>query len=434
MRVTVVPVDKVIIVDGNGITLEDWNFDDNHIHAIQWMHNHGHIELKTNDPNIEISDISEIQKYIDVYMNEIPGMEEKILKEQEETRLRMEREEQERIADEEERKQKEKEIQDLIDQNRKIREDKMKLEEDHSNALIQKSLIEERNRLELDRIAFEKQSEIETLKHGETLKEIMKRDNELMERYEGLMSQLDEQRDAFKGEQESAYKIIALKEEQIEAEKEELSKRRELFQLEMETERKKLDNELERIHAEKLNYDNEIDYNRDLVKVFAETIELETERLKQEKELQKEEIEEQNKHLNKLSEQYDAMNDQLTLTLRELHDEKQRLEVEIKRREDELDQEISQSQKLTELSIAREIELQYIDNIEKQNSTTIQELESSTNFEDVSVERLQEIINDLDPEEVYTSLTSGEIDENNFPVEKAIIWFSALKKVMDERN
>ena len=46
--------------------------------------------------------------------------------------------------------------------------------------------------------------------------------------------------------------------------------------------------------------------------------------------------------------------------------------------------------------------------------------------------KLEQILNELDPNEVYTKLTSGEIDENNFPVEKAVVWFSALKKAMDQ--
>ena len=70
MRVTVIPVDKTIIIDGNGVILESWPFEDDDIHAIQWEHNKGHIELKTNDPNIDLDDIDIVQPYIDEYMKE----------------------------------------------------------------------------------------------------------------------------------------------------------------------------------------------------------------------------------------------------------------------------------------------------------------------------------------------------------------------------
>ncbi len=96
MRVTVIPIDKTIIVDGNGIVLEKWDFEDSHIHAIQWIHDNGHIELKTTDPNVVLEDITFVQPYIDAYMASLPVMEEKILLEQEEQRLRSEREEEEK--------------------------------------------------------------------------------------------------------------------------------------------------------------------------------------------------------------------------------------------------------------------------------------------------------------------------------------------------
>ena len=95
MRVSVIPTDKIIIIDGTGIEIEDWNFDDNHIHAIQWMHDKGHIELKTTEPNIEINDISFVQPYIDAYTNTLPSIKEKALRAKEEERLRREQQEEE---------------------------------------------------------------------------------------------------------------------------------------------------------------------------------------------------------------------------------------------------------------------------------------------------------------------------------------------------
>ena len=107
MRVSVIPTDKIIIIDGNGIELENWSFDDGHIHAIQWMHDKGHIELKTNEPNIEIDDISFVQPYIDAYTKTLPSIKERALKAKEEERIRRENEQAEQEKYSEEKKKKE---------------------------------------------------------------------------------------------------------------------------------------------------------------------------------------------------------------------------------------------------------------------------------------------------------------------------------------
>ena len=48
MRVTIIPQDNRIIVDGKTVDLDDndirWTFDDEHIHAIQWRNGKGEIE------------------------------------------------------------------------------------------------------------------------------------------------------------------------------------------------------------------------------------------------------------------------------------------------------------------------------------------------------------------------------------------------------
>ena len=53
MRVSIIPEDKRIIVDGKTVDLDDndirWEFDDQHIHAIQWKNNKGEIEYEDVD-------------------------------------------------------------------------------------------------------------------------------------------------------------------------------------------------------------------------------------------------------------------------------------------------------------------------------------------------------------------------------------------------
>lgn len=50
MKVTIIPQDNRIIVDGKTLDLDDndirWAFDDEHIHAIQWRNGKGEIEYE----------------------------------------------------------------------------------------------------------------------------------------------------------------------------------------------------------------------------------------------------------------------------------------------------------------------------------------------------------------------------------------------------
>jgi hypothetical protein len=68
MKVTVIYDDYFISVDGKGMNFpNNWPFEENHIHAIQWYDNAGELELRTKEPNIDLTDQSEVQKYIDFF-------------------------------------------------------------------------------------------------------------------------------------------------------------------------------------------------------------------------------------------------------------------------------------------------------------------------------------------------------------------------------
>lgn len=66
MRVTVVPVDHLIIRDEVAIHFPVWPFNDGHIHAIQFLNGKGEIELKGPPPVNEPFEGLEILKpYLD---------------------------------------------------------------------------------------------------------------------------------------------------------------------------------------------------------------------------------------------------------------------------------------------------------------------------------------------------------------------------------
>ena len=65
MRLTIIPSDKVVIVDG--IALHGLNFILKNIRAIQWYEDHGEVEYLDGSPNKVINNISSYQSIIDIY-------------------------------------------------------------------------------------------------------------------------------------------------------------------------------------------------------------------------------------------------------------------------------------------------------------------------------------------------------------------------------
>lgn len=78
-QVTVVPSDKLIIVNGEALIF-DWEPIEKNIHAIQWCDNKGHIEYE-NGPNVELTVEyyeSKVKPYVDFWQTE----KDRILEEQ----------------------------------------------------------------------------------------------------------------------------------------------------------------------------------------------------------------------------------------------------------------------------------------------------------------------------------------------------------------
>ena len=75
MRVTIVPDDKAVTVNGEGYGNLDLSFMDSDIHAVQWYDTHGEIERK--DPvtkrmtsNEEISSFDQFQQAVTAWQTE----------------------------------------------------------------------------------------------------------------------------------------------------------------------------------------------------------------------------------------------------------------------------------------------------------------------------------------------------------------------------
>ena len=70
-HVTVVPSDKVIIVDGNPLQFEtafDLESGHNGVHAIQWHEGKGHIEFEDGSPNKELEGEDDYEGQIAYYV------------------------------------------------------------------------------------------------------------------------------------------------------------------------------------------------------------------------------------------------------------------------------------------------------------------------------------------------------------------------------
>ena len=77
MRITVIPEDRWIRRDQQAAYLPDWNFDDDNIHAIQWLDGSGEIEFKgdprpANEPFTDQSILEPYLNALDDYLQSTP--------------------------------------------------------------------------------------------------------------------------------------------------------------------------------------------------------------------------------------------------------------------------------------------------------------------------------------------------------------------------
>lgn len=71
MRVTIIPVDGSVSVDGVGFGRLDLSFIDPSVHAVQWYDTHGEVEIK--DPVTGRMVANEVITSIDAYQPAIDG-------------------------------------------------------------------------------------------------------------------------------------------------------------------------------------------------------------------------------------------------------------------------------------------------------------------------------------------------------------------------
>jgi len=100
MRLTIIPSDGSVYVDGSGYTNLDltWipEIDGKKVHAVQWLDGEGEVEFVGPEQNLKINDLGVFEQAISLW-NEKKEEEEAFLKQQLELEERRKREEEERL-------------------------------------------------------------------------------------------------------------------------------------------------------------------------------------------------------------------------------------------------------------------------------------------------------------------------------------------------
>lgn len=79
MRLTIIPEDRFISIDGRGLLNieQDFSWIPSDVHAVQWYDTWGEIEYKDSKPNLKIENIGIFQQAVENFNNEIDRIVEK---------------------------------------------------------------------------------------------------------------------------------------------------------------------------------------------------------------------------------------------------------------------------------------------------------------------------------------------------------------------
>jgi len=442
MRITIIPVDKMIIVDGKCVHLEPyepWDFDDKHIHAIQWNNGRGSLEYEDIPgerpvPNKIFGEDefeSIVQPYVDYHYTFLTKYEKKALEASlaEEQRMISLSEE---IEADKQQKELEKEayialIDDLQAQNKMLREKDMEVANEQYRDQQKAKYDKMRADIALERERSERQKEYSNLEAMKAEEFFRAKALEMSESYQSLLDEFESEKKAFKQEKDGFLQILEAERGRIDEEMEEVLKEREENANLRERQRELSDREymlreeelskmkediqaMEELNSLKLQNEidalnNEILENRNrgvLISQAAERLEKQHEREMLEIMRAQEDLEMGGIELEDALLEYNE-----TISLLEQHDRAR------------LHKDLSE-------------QMHSINSVNTPNLRTIAEVKGTEN--NYSVDDILTLMDEIDPEKLYTALTSEEKSENDFPIEKAVQWFSALKDVIDKNS
>jgi hypothetical protein len=78
MRLIIIPVDKLISIDGQGISQiqQDFSWIPSNVHAVQWYETWGEVEYTDGLPNEKIEELGIYEQAVDTYNNEKQRLED----------------------------------------------------------------------------------------------------------------------------------------------------------------------------------------------------------------------------------------------------------------------------------------------------------------------------------------------------------------------
>lgn len=447
MIVTIIPQDKIIIVDGKGLDLPQdayWEFDDEHIHAIHWKSGKGEIEYENIDgqeplQNKLFTDESIISPYLEYYRT--------FLNHNEEQELQRLIDEEEKISSEFDNFEREQTnllsksdlIQDLEIQNKELRllrqEDNIEKEKiiNQKEALelekLKKDLLEQSQNIEKREISSHNLSEELNERMSSQIKNFEDTYTSLLDEFEQKKNQLIEEHNLNLENIQKEREL--LEEKEIFLENEKIYNQQYFSQKEEDLDEKE---SILRSQNDEKYYSNLLD--QELLKFDKDDFE----RLR-EAEIEKTDISIQ--RMKDLAE--NEIREQKEISDRFIKIREEKFEEEIKEREEQLleTQEnfllSREDREIDEISIPLEEDsaMSLLESVFEHAHDIYDDVypkKENINSKDHTVDDVLSLMEELDPEKLYTALTSEEKEENNFPIDKAVQWFSALKDVIDKNS
>ena len=447
MKISIIPEDKKIIVDGKTVDLEDnapWDFDDETIHAIQWRDGRGELEYEDiigEDPvpnkifgEDEFDTI--VQPYLDYFNTFLTLYEQKelaaALSEEENLASQIE----ELNIDKLEKEAQLVIIEDLKSQNKELRDEREKLYDEQSKEQQAKVYDQQTALIELEREKAARESERASLEAQKADEFFEKKSLELAKKYDELYHDFEKEKEEFIEERKQYQELLQMERDKMERESESLEKSILADEQEAVLKRQQEDviRELENEEIEISKMDLEL--QKQGLEVAWSDAQFALEEIKRERE--KVQLDHELEH-----QQFkQTVAHEMDVIMRSHEEVLKKMDIE--QTYDELDDELEREFEKAELEhreVQREklVQAQKVENVDPSElskfaneSLERQEIE---NGQEYSVDDILSLMDQIDPEKLYSTLTNDERgDGTEIPLDKAVKWFAALKEVLDKND
>lgn len=447
MRISIIPEDKKIIVDGKTVDLEDdapWGFDDETIHAIQWRDGRGELEYEDipgEEPvankvfgDDEFDTI--VQPYLDYFNSFLTLYEQKelaaALAEEENLAAQIE----ELNLDKLEKEAQLVIIEDLQKQNKELREEREELYDVQTKAEQARIYDKQTALIELEREKAARESERAVLEAQKADEFFEKKSLELAKKYDELFLDFEKEKEAFIEERKQYQELLQMERDKMDRETEHLEKS--ILEDEREKDLRRAQEEKYRaLEDEQIEISKmELEMQKQGLEVAWSDAQFALEEVNRERERMR--LDHEQEQL-KFKQQIDQ---EMDIIMRSHEEVLKKMDVE--QTNDELDDALEREFERAELEYreaqrAKLIEAQKAENTDASELTKLaseslerQELESGQEY---SVNDILSMMDEIDPEKLYTTLTDEERgDGTEMPLDKAVKWFAALKEVLDKND